>query len=336
MSKQSAKDVFAEIERERLASQLRTAKQQQKAAIRHAAASEKRVDFLNQIAGTQQYDEWERQVKRHKTEATAIVALSDWHAEERVDGETIQDVNEYSPTIFQNRIKHVFQKIPVYLERHVPMATELYCALLGDEITGYIHEELLENNWMSPTEASLLVQRTIVEGFEFLLRETKVKKIIVPTCYGNHGRTTQKSRFATGYKNSFEWLMYNNLAQIMAKEKRIVWKIGKGYHNFVEIYGRQIRFHHGDSIRYSGGVGGISIPVNKAIAQWNKTKHADLDIFGHWHQYMDAWYWVSNGCLIGYNDYCVRIKAESQPPTQSFIVFDKRKGKRWSLPIYCD
>jgi hypothetical protein len=69
----------------------------------------------------------------------------------------------------------------------------------------------------------------------------------------------------------------------------------------LQIYDVTVRFHHGHSIRYAGGVGGIYIPTNKAIAQWNKGRHADLDVFGHFHQLRDGGNFICNGSLIGYN-----------------------------------
>ncbi|RTK92496.1 MAG: hypothetical protein EKK61_04250 [Rickettsiales bacterium] len=53
------------------------------------------------------------------------------------------------------------------------------------------------------------------------------KKLTLITSYGNHGRTTPKSRVSTGYKNNFEWLMYNIIADKFADNKRVKSKISK-------------------------------------------------------------------------------------------------------------
>ncbi|GAI55192.1 unnamed protein product, partial [marine sediment metagenome] len=103
------------------------------------------------------------------------------------------------------------------------------------------------------------------------------------------------------------------LAKYYAKNKRVHWMVGRGYHNTQEIMGRKVRFHHGDGLRYQGGVGGISIPVNKAIAQWDKVQVVDFDIFGHWHTFLPHYpKWVSCGSLMGYSEFSVEIKAEFQ------------------------
>ena len=110
---------------------------------------------------------------------------------------------------------------------------------------------------------------------------------------------------------------------------------GEGYHNVQTILGRKVRFHHGDGLRYQGGVGGITIPVNKAIAQWDKVEAVDFDIFGHWHTHLVGYpKWISCGSLMGYSEYSLSIKAEYQAPTQTFIVIDRRYGMTLAAPIF--
>jgi len=84
-------------------------------------------------------------------------------------------------------------------------------------------------------------------------------------------------------------------------------------------------------------VGGIYIPTNKAIAQWNKGVRADLDVFGHFHQFIDAGNFVANGSLIGYNAYALRIKADYEPPKQAFFLVNKRfNSKSIVTPIFVE
>jgi hypothetical protein len=116
----------------------------------------------------------------------------------------------------------------------------------------------------------------------------------------------------------------------------VSFQIDHSYLSYLDVMGWTYRIHHGDGIRYSGGVGGISIPVNKAIAQWNKSVKADFDIFGHWHQFLNSWNFFSVGCSVGHSPYAVWIKADFQPPTQGFVVSDKDRGPVMCLPVYCD
>jgi hypothetical protein len=99
-----------------------------------------------------------------------------------------------------------------------------------------------------------------------------------------------------------------------------------------------VRFHHGDTVRYAGGVGGVHTPLRRKIAAWNRSpnKPADLDVLGHFHQFSDDWNYVVCGCLVGPNAYAVSRGFEVQPPSQTFIIVDHEHGKILALPIFCD
>jgi hypothetical protein len=270
--------------------------------------------------------------------ATAVMVASDWHIEEQVDPSTVNGKNEYNLSIAEERAANFFRKgvFLTDLVRNGIRIDNLILAFLGDLISGYIHEELQEDNYLSPTEASLFVQDIICSGIDYLIKEGNFKQIVIPCCIGNHGRTTQKKRIATAYKNSYEWMMYKTLEKIYRNNEKVHFIVENGYHTYVNLYGKyNLRFHHGDAMRYGGGVGGITIPVNKAIAQWNKTEEAYLDVFGHFHQQMmDAGPYVCNGSLIGWNAFAVAIKAGYDDPKQSFFVIDQEKGKICDWPIF--
>jgi len=129
--------------------------------------------------------------------------------------------------------------------------------------------------------------------------------------------------------------MYYNLQDIYRNDSRIKFIVNNSYHNNVQLYNNYIiRFHHGDALRYGGGIGGITVPTNKAIAQWNQQTKVDIDVFGHFHQMHDGGNFICNGSLIGMNPYAINIKASYEVPTQTFFVVDKERGKTFVAPIF--
>lgn len=271
-------------------------------------------------------------------DAVAVLALSDWHVEEHVDPLTVNGLNEYTPDIAKKRAEEVFRRAAMLIDfsRGFAKIDTAVVWLGGDFITGYIHQELEEGNFMSPTEAILFSQELIVKGMRFLKRETKLKRLIVPTSFGNHGRTTEKRRIATSYANSYEWLMYKSL-ESHVKDAGWEWHVENGYFNWVRLFDKfNLRFSHGDQILYAGGVGGISIPVNKAIAQWNKVQRADYDFFGHYHQSIDLTRWTCNGSLIAYGPYALAIKAEPESPSQTLSIISKDRGKVLTMRVFAE
>lgn len=271
-------------------------------------------------------------------EATAVIVLSDTHIEERVDSDKINGLNEYNPDIARARIERVMQGALIMVkqqQREIEINT-IVLAVLGDIITGYIHEDLVETNYMSPIEATILAREILTNCIELLVSNTKCNIIVVCTM-GNHGRTTEKRRIQSYAENSFEYLLYRTLEAQYSNSKRVTFKITEAYHNYLDVYGYIVRFHHGDFMSYGGGVGGITIPVNKSIAQWNQAVRADLDVFGHWHQLTFAKNFISNGSTIGFNQYALSIKAGFEPPQQAFFLIDKKR-KRYTLscPLFTE
>ncbi|HDZ38273.1 MAG TPA: hypothetical protein ENH62_08320 [Marinobacter sp.] len=314
-------------------------RRQCKEATKTAVEMEARADMLVGLPDMPSIQKFKPSKKAKAGTVAAVVPASDWHVEERVFWASVSGKNRFNLRIAEARIKTFYQKVLEMIEwqNYQAPVSEIWYPQLGDLLSGYIHEELLETNTLSPTEACVFLQEMICSGIDLWLRETKLP-IYIPTCCGNHARTTAKKRIKTNHRNSFEWLLYMTLAKYYASEPRVTWLIGEGYWNIQTIMGRKVRFHHGDGLRFLGGVGGITIPVNKAIDKWQKITACDFDIFGHWHQYLYHYpSWVSCGCLIGYSEYALEVcKAEFQHPTQTFIVIDRGLGISLCTPIYLE
>lgn len=271
-----------------------------------------------------------------RREATAVVLASDWHVEELVEPAKVNGVNAYDLSIAERSAERFFEGIVWLLDNHANTFSirDLVLWMGGDTFTGHIHEDNVESTAFSPLLASRFVRSLWVRGIRMLLQETELEQIIVPCNRGNHGRVTKKPRIATGAEHSFEQALYFQLADDFAKEPRVRFVVAPGELLYLNVYDRVIRFTHGDAVNYGGGVGGITIPINKAINQWDAQQRADLTCMGHWHQYVAARRVVVNGSLIGYSPYSVHIKADFEAPQQAFFLVDSRRGVCQTTPIW--
>lgn len=255
------------------------------------------------------------------SEATAVVLASDFHSEERVKAGEVNGLNEYSLDVFSERSDTFFSNVVrlVKAKQKSIKVKNLVLALLGDFISGNLHEENLATSQLEPMEAIVNVQNHIASGIRYILENTDVD-IILPCHSGNHARITKKSRHATEAGNSMEYLMYHMLAGAFKDEPRVKFIISPSYHSYLDVNGFVIRFHHGHNIKYGGGIGGLTIPALKAIAGWNSIRTADLDCFGHLHQQFYGGNFMCNGSMIGFNAYALAIKARYERPRQSFFL----------------
>lgn len=265
--------------------------------------------------------------------AVAFAIASDWHVEENVKKESVNNSNEYTMAIAKQRAEKFFQHTLqlVEKEQHTVKIDTLVLALLGDFFSGNIHEELLAACEVGPQDAMLFAQNLVASGIEYLLKNSKLK-LVVPCTVGNHSRMTHKVHVSNEQGNSLEWAMYNFLAKYFAKEKRVTFVLSRSYHNYIDVFGYVIRFHHGHAIQYGGGLGGITVPVIKAINRYNDDRKAYLDVFGHFHNRIDGGRFIANGCLIGDSPYGKRLGFTGRPE-QAFFLIDQKRGKTVVAPI---
>lgn len=269
-------------------------------------------------------------------EATAVALASDWHIEETVEGDKVNGVNEYNLDIARRRCERYFAGL-IYLVRYHQdhfAIRDLILWLGGDLITGYLREEDLEDNGASPVQAIAILVEWLSEGIRAILQGTDLEVIRVVCNSGNHGRLTKKMQPRTREANSIEWLLYRMLAREFAHEPRIVFVLPHGSQTYVDVYDWTIRFTHGDETKFGGGVGGIMIPIRKAIAKWQTVRHADLNVIGHYHQEHFLRDLVVNGSLVGYNEYALSIAAPYEDPRQGFFLMDKHRGLTFPATIW--
>ena len=334
---QPGQQVQYDRERQRFGVEIAALKRKYDAALKTIKQNEKELHAVGVLDG--EVDTYEiTPVKGTGTaEATPVLVASDWHVEENVKSSVVSGLNRYDLDIAKQRSTRFFQaglRLVRLLNQDVTITT-VVLALLGDFISNDIHDELKDLAEVEPMMALVNAQSMIISGIEFLLRESTYK-FVIPCHSGNHARTTKTTHFSAENGHSLEYLMYLHLAAYFKDEKRITFIIPEGYHSYLKVYDYTIRFHHGHAVKYGGGVGGIFIPTFKAIAQWNKGRHADLDVFGHFHQMKDGGNFLCNGSVIGYNGFALSIKADFEKPRQTLFLIDKKRGRTCTWPILVD
>ncbi len=118
-------------------------------------------------------------------------------------------------------------------------------------------------------------------------------------------------------------------------DNKMSWQISEGYFNYVQVYDYPVRFHHGDKVKFNGGINGIGVPANRIISNANTKKKASLDVFGHYHTFGWPGAFVSNGSLVGVDEYSQAFGGDSTPK-QAFIVIDRNRGITRAMPVFAD
>jgi len=274
--------------------------------------------------------------KKGESQSWAVALLSDIHIEERVLPEKIHRKNSYSLPTAERRIRSYFKNIE-YLVSTQRASTEIHgliVAVLGDLLSGYIHEELEETNQCTPIEAAILVTSLIEEGLLFLAEHGGFTEIRVPCVVGNHGRTTHKIRAKSAAENNYETFVYMSLAKTFKEHPVVKVDVAAGRQLIIGVWDDfKIRLHHGDSIRGGGGIGGIDVPIKRYLAKLGSAGGVNLDCMGHFHQLVFGTNYILNGSVIGYSEYALQGGYQYERPQQAFFLVEKDHGLTVRAPI---
>lgn len=276
--------------------------------------------------------------KGYNSQATAVALFSDFHYGEVVTPSAMLGKNEYNCAIAKARADAFFANVVKLCNdfgKHSKI-DNLVLGLLGDLITGEIHEALAETNEVMSMEGTLEVTRILKSGIKHILDNTKLE-IDIPCVVGNHSRNTKKIHFKNGVQHSYEFIIYSLLKEEFRNEKRVRFYIPLGAFVVLDLNGFKVRFSHGYQIRYIGGTGGVQAPASRVINGWQSYENVNLDCFGHHHSYFATSQFVCNGAVVGSGEYAMENGFRYEPPQQAFFLIDHKKNRRTTTcPVFLE
>lgn len=299
-----------------------------------AAKSKELHKLIGTAAPSQVYEVPVSKLK--SSETIPILMLSDWLLEVPVKTEQVMGLNAYDLEIGQRRVSDCVRKFVKLLKLRRLTNTRIETAVvwLGG---GFIAGKPGESNpthLKDPAESSKIAVNRLYSALKFILKNSELKKIIVPCTAGSISSDPSKAEVALG--NPYEWCIYSKLAKMFKDDRRIEFYAPKGQHIQMNIFGKMFRYHYGDSINYRDGVGGLTIPLMKRINAWNVGREAYMDIFGRWRTYMPGRNFVGNGSLIGYTPTAAASGTEYERPMQALIYIEKEIGLASYEPIFVE
>tara|TARA_Y100000310_G_scaffold114205_1_gene112706 strand:+ start:3881 stop:5191 length:1311 start_codon:yes stop_codon:yes gene_type:complete len=212
--------------------------------------------------------------KRSKgvTPQVVVAPLSDLHVGDNVNLEQMAGLNRYNIDIFNKRLYGWATQLLnlVELRRNVAPVDELIVPMLGDMVSGDIHEELARTNIDNCMGQMIRGANLISQAL--MLLTPHFKKITIPCVVGNHGRMTRKPPMKDKYMD-WDYMLYQWVAAYMRNQKNISFSIPKTFLNSFEVCNRQILIMHGDSISGAGSNMAITRAVTglRAFLQFRQT-----------------------------------------------------------------
>lgn len=273
-----------------------------------------------------------------KDEAAAIIQISDAHFGKLVLPSTVNGLNEYNPDIAKIRMEKLAENtIKLIKKEKVSVNIPNLVLILGGDFieNSQLHEHSEMSTSMSPMEEVLFAREQLAKYIKTVTSNIKFTKVIIVCVRGNHPRITRKMVAAIDYRMNYEHILYNILKQDF-KDKKFEWHIPDSEVAEVEIYGRNIRIIHGHQTKFNGGIGGLTIPLNKFIMRLDATNPAYHTFLHHYHNLSyPTKNSTLNGSVVGYDPYAFSLGLQFDEPQQSFQLLDRDRGMTIKAPIFC-
>ncbi len=274
---------------------------------------------------------------RGRQHVTPTLVISDTHFDEVIDPGAISNANRYNREVAISRMETLIQRSMLELNHQVGAnvtVDEVVVDLVGDILSGEIHDELIRTNDATIQNGLLFWINNVAALIATIAK--KYPSVYVPCVIGNHGRDG-KWHTKRAVQRSFDWLFYMMLASKFANDERIKFDVATGVDHCYNVYGRKHLMTHGDGTNGGKGLSGF-LPLLSVFALKKFKEHRqDRLICGHYHILLPNYMGITvNGSLKGFDEFASKLAFSPNSP-QQLLFFDTPPGKTTLYtPIYVD
>lgn len=267
-----------------------------------------------------------------------VLMYSDLHAAEVVTLEATRGINKYDWTVMQERMGLIQSSVLSHVEHFGFPISKLHIHMLGDMLSGDIHEELAITNDRPLAEA---VVDLAYEHLPWILRFAEEFPVRIAGVPGNHPRPRPKTSFKEQHNNA-DWLFYKMLEALLRGHPNIEFDLNRGGYSVQMICNRwRSLMMHGDGIRSSmPGVpwGGVIRRVTTLEAQFNTARQPlDYVEMGHFHtsNSLDGIHakTFTNGSVKGADEYGLAQFGSGRDAEQKLLSFHPERGYTGEFPL---
>jgi transposase-like protein len=278
------------------------------------------------------------------TPEVPATSWADWHVGEVVKPSEVNGVNEYNLAIMEKRVRRLVERTIRLSQEHGPgNYPGIVINLIGDMVSGWLHDELIETDEETPLQCALRVRDLLVWALQAMADE--FGHVYAPAVCGNHGRMTARPQFkALVYKN-YDWLIYEMVKRALKdrKDDRIQIDVRPANEVFYRIWDVAYLAAHGDMLGVKGGdgiIGSIGPITRGEIKTRGRTSSSgmpfDMLVIGHWHQPLWLPRTIVANTLKGFCQFAKNaLSATPTPASQPLWFNHPRYGitSRWEVKL---
>lgn len=261
-----------------------------------------------------------------------LLLLSDAHFPEVVNPDEAMGL-AYNPGVCRRRIECVRDVVLRYRDLRSTSypVRKLSVAVVGDMLSGDIHEELTTTNALPASEA-LVQMAYMLHEFAVAMAEAfpVVELIFMP---GNHPRLTKKPTAKLKW-NNWEYVLGRFVGALGGKHyttqvpKQIIYQH--------KVFGFNIGLTHGDGVKAASfaGIPWYSMKLRRdalqALLKTLGTPQLDLLCYGHFHQLIfeegAGCSLIINGTIKGGDEHGIGSRYQAPPAIQGLLTFHAKHG----------
>lgn len=271
--------------------------------------------------------------KTHASPHEMVLMLSDAHYPEVVDPDVAMGL-KYDGDICIRRLERVRNVVLRYKqlrETSYPIR-KLTVAMLGDMLSGDIHEELEVTNQIPMAEALVKLAYVLNDMFVSFAKEfPEVEVVVIP---GNHPRQTKKPRYKQKTVTNFEYILGHFIASLAGNAYTV--QVPKDIVYRHKVFDYTLAMNHGDGQKSNSYAGlpfyGIKqrLDALQSLLRFLKQNPVDYLLLGHFHQpssipATDA-ETIINGSIKGGDEFSIGSRFAANNPTQLLLTFHEKHG----------
>lgn len=183
----------------------------------------------------------------------AVLDVSDIHHSEVVLPESTLGLGDYDTQMSRARLAFMAEKSMMIVKEIIGhQVDEMSVHILGDIVTGMIHDELARNAEMFLADAVCDVAIALALMILDLARNFKVVKVRCVS--GNHGRFNKKPAFKEDAVNNWDFIVYQFMSILLANQENVIFEIPRSFWYLADVNGFGSLLMHGQFIKSWGGI----------------------------------------------------------------------------------
>ena len=277
--------------------------------------------------------------KSKVSEEAAVLLISDSHVGEVVDYNEMMGLAQYDFKTFTIYAQFLVDTVLDIIGkmRSGFNIQDLHIHMLGDMVSGIIHEEFMETNDPNIFHSTFGTAHVFAQVVCELAPH--FRRIYIDGCIGNHGRYGKEVKFKQKW-NNWDYIVYTALATLLVNQKNVTCNFPHAAFIKKDIYGFTHFLSHGDGITQHYGIpyyGVKKMTGNITSAFAARGEYINFFNLGHFHtkatEERYAGEVLMNGSWKGGDEYSFHKLHVAGEPKQVMYGVHPTRGKSWEYSV---